>query len=47
MRDGWGHEIAIRPSTACVGLELRSSGPDGMLGTPDDITNTWCCPKDH
>ena len=36
VTDGWGRPIVIREETPNV--VLRSAGPDGMLGTDDDLT---------
>ena len=33
--DGWGHDFAITCDDATV--HVKSGGPDGVLGTPDDI----------
>lgn len=39
-KDGWGRPIRYKsPGPGDKPFELRSSGPDGKEGTPDDITN--------
>ena len=36
--DPWGHGVAFTPRG--TEYDLRSAGPDGFLGSPDDIVRT-------
>lgn len=38
LRDGWGRAIEYEYAPARRSYELRSSGEDGKMRTPDDIT---------
>lgn len=35
--DGWGH--ALKYTIVDRGYEIRSAGPDGQFGTPDDVVS--------
>jgi general secretion pathway protein G len=37
-KDPWGNEFQYTPKGES-GYEIRSAGPDGQMGTPDDVTN--------
>ena len=37
LRDGWGRAIEYRYTPDTRSYELRSSGEDGTMGTPDDL----------
>ncbi len=49
LDDPWGHQFALTPaahptfvlSTAATGVELVSPGPDGRLGTADDVRDPF------
>ena len=39
-RDGWGGRLAVRcHSNRGHGVDVISAGPDGVMGTPDDMSN--------
>lgn len=37
LKDPWGHEFQYSPRED--GCEIRSAGPDGQMGSGDDLTN--------
>ncbi|MBI3085394.1 MAG: type II secretion system protein GspG [candidate division NC10 bacterium] len=41
LRDPWGHPYQLRPAAPGVGggVSLISAGPDGRIGTSDDIVH--------
>ncbi|MBI2002420.1 MAG: DUF4388 domain-containing protein [candidate division NC10 bacterium] len=41
LRDPWGHPYQLRPAAPAVGggISLISAGPDGRIGTSDDIVH--------
>lgn len=45
--DPWGHAYVYEypGSTNANGYDIRSAGPDGQLGTPDDIVNATITAK--
>ncbi len=38
LNDSWGNPFAFK-KTSKYEYEIRSAGPDGQLGSPDDLTN--------
>jgi|GEM_PF-581759 len=38
LTDAWGSPFVVRANTRLVGMDLVSPGPDGVLGTKDDIS---------
>jgi hypothetical protein len=41
--DPWGHRVTFTPRGG--EYDLRSAGPDGLLGTPDDVVRTGMLPR--
>ena len=42
MIDGYSNELFFVPSTGCRGVDVVSSGADGLRGTQDDIQRSYC-----